>query len=144
MYARVEFALKRVGRVTDRDGRLIVSWDELAGSISPHFSPTANSRLRDAAAYIFDHPPKKQVLQDGRVEWRVVRSQGRDLTQLLGHIRRIRNNLFHGGKFATDLEAEPARNETLLEHATVVLSEVVNLSRRYDADVYHAFWESIP
>jgi transcriptional regulator with XRE-family HTH domain len=144
VYARLEYALKQAGRVDD-GGQLRVRWQEFIAETAPYFRPDANTALREAVRYIAEHPPKKQVLVDGRVAWREVQPGTLDipLQTLVEHVRRIRNNLFHGGKFASNLIAEPARNERLLYSGVLVLNEVVRLSREHDPEVYSAFTEQL-
>jgi hypothetical protein len=143
IYARLEHALKRVGRVVERNGRLDVRWEGLVRAVESHFCPAANSPLHRAVVYIAEHPPKKQVLREGEITWTEIPPDRADLslTKLLEHIRRIRNNLFHGGKYATTPIPDPARNQRLLQSATLVLCEIVRLSLEYDEPVFHAFTE---
>jgi hypothetical protein len=146
IYARLEHALKRAGRAVQRGKRLEVRWEELVSAVEPHFRPTPNSELHSAVVYIAEHPPKRQILREGRVTWRDIPSDRTDISlgKLLEHVRRIRNNLFHGGKYATAPIPDPARNQRLLQSATLVLCEIVRLSREYDDHVFHAFADPLP
>jgi hypothetical protein len=44
-----------------------------------------------------------------------------NVNELFGAIRRVRNNLFHGAKYSTGLEADTVRDQRLLEEASWVL-----------------------
>jgi len=52
------------------------------------------------------------------------------------HIRRIRNNLFHGGKFVGGHLEEFDRNFRLVKCALLILKEIVN----FDKKVKNAFY----
>ena len=49
------------------------------------------------------------------------------MDQVLDLIRRVRNNLFHGGKF-NDAHSGPGRNELLLRHSLAILHRCLELS----------------
>jgi len=55
------------------------------------------------------------------------------LTLLLGCIRIVRNNLFHGGKFPLAPVQEPARNPLLLHHALVIIYACLPLDAEVNA-----------
>lgn len=47
---------------------------------------------------------------------------------LIALVRRVRNNLFHGGKYNSELHEEPARNEELLRGGLLILEECLRVS----------------
>jgi hypothetical protein len=70
--------------------------------------------------------------------WSKPQSKGKNdrlLRWLLEEIRTVRNNLFHGGKFAS----EPSRDRELLEHSIVILNAVLEL----DPDVMREFRDGL-
>ena len=55
---------------------------------------------RQAIELILKEPPKKQFIANGLIEWKEVAPATNSRSDaLFQYIRRIRNNLFHGGKF---------------------------------------------
>ena len=75
-----------------------------------------------SAQYILENPPMKQVLNErGKVIWKEVPNNDKTVEALFGHIRRIRNNLFHGAKFNGTWFA-PERSKKLLKSGLEVLS----------------------
>ncbi|HST62228.1 MAG TPA: hypothetical protein VLK84_26225 [Longimicrobium sp.] len=146
VYARLEYALKRVGRATEgRDGKVNVAWEGLLTELAPHFRAEANATVRDAVQYIAENPPRREVFEKHGVRFAKVPAAtvGIPLKTLVDHVRRTRNNLFHGGKFPLEPVSEPARNERLLHSGVIVLIEIIHLCRDHVPDVYHAFSEDL-
>lgn len=52
------------------------------------------------------------------------------MEQVLQLVRRIRNNLFHGGEFSDEVHSGPDRNRLLLQHAIAILRRCLELSPR--------------
>lgn len=78
-------------------------------------------------------PPKKQVARAGRLYWEdAPATQGSDTERLLVHVRRVRNNLFHGGKFS-ETWPYPERSGKLVGASLVVLQACLALSDRVRA-----------
>lgn len=72
----------------------------------------------------------KQVVVDGRLAWGTVGPDESlsEAEQLLLYVRRVRNNLFHGGKFSAELFEDTERQEQLLRNSLVILSACLSLS----------------
>lgn len=94
-------------------------------------SAEALAPVLNCCEHLRRNPPRKQVLRQGQMAW----SESRDaalseIEQLLVDIRRVRNNLFHGGKFPNPdgRVAEVARNEQLLKDSLAALNEILGLS----------------
>jgi hypothetical protein len=50
--------------------------------------------------HILDEPPKKQGPNgENKIVWLDVAANDKSAQALFSHIRRMRNNLYHGGKF---------------------------------------------
>lgn len=119
-FARMEYALKAAGYHRG-DGPAKPDWDRLGRDCDQCFRETNSPELRAAIDYIMDEPPRKQVIEEGRLAWKEVVAHGQTRgEQLLVYIRRIRNNLFHGGKFNGHWFASE-RSKTLLCHSLTVL-----------------------
>jgi hypothetical protein len=135
VFARYEFALKAVGLAIGDPVQ--PAWDNYAKSIDPVFAKVTDAELTAAVDYLLTQPPKKQVLRDGKLAWEstpldnVPRAQ-----QALSMVRRVRNNLFHGGKFLpAEAGSDPNRDQLLVQHSLVILRACLPLR----ADVEAAF-----
>jgi len=91
--------------------------------------------LQEAVNFLFKNPPRLQVIDAGKVEF--IESpysvKLTELRRLLLYVRRVRNNMFHGGKFPLNGEDGDRRNALLLEHSLTVLEACADL----DEDVHH-------
>jgi hypothetical protein len=135
--ARFEYALKATG-YHDGDGNADANWRKFAASVPNLFENPADQSLVDATRYILCHPPKKQIIASGKLGWSDVEpdSNGR-VDLILLYVRRVRNNLFHGGKFAGG-SLPPERDELLLRHSLKILEACRSASQKirdaYDGD----------
>ncbi|EOG8017483.1 hypothetical protein ABKT78_20150 [Enterobacter ludwigii] len=119
-FARYEFCLKMTG-FTQGDGAAKANWDRYAAEVEDIIASPGTKELADAIDYILSHPPKKQIVRNGELAWDESPVQSTSKAQLvLLLIRRIRNNLFHGGKF-NGRWFEPERSELLMHHALIIL-----------------------
>ena len=126
-FARFEYALKATG-FHKGDGVAEPNWRSFAETIPQVFTDPDDAVLREATRYILEHPPKKQMILDGMLNWTVA-APNTDLEPdlVLIYVRRVRNNLFHGGKF-NGRWFEPERSEQLLRHSLVVLRACLDAS----------------
>jgi hypothetical protein len=117
-FAQFEYALKAAGYLRcGRDNAAEPDWTEFAKSIPAVFDAPDEPGLAEAVRFILAEPPKKQVVVNGRLEWSVAAPEGKKQSDLvLIYVRRVRNNLFHGGKFNEKWFA-PDRSEPLIRHA---------------------------
>jgi len=118
-FSRFEFALKRSKySKTGGSGGVSADWDAFSKILGNKFL----DKIRESgkAATLLNNPPKKQVLVDGDLSWKVVANPS-NVNELFGAIRRVRNNLFHGAKYSTGVEADAVRDQRLLEEASWVL-----------------------
>lgn len=126
-FARFEYALKATGFNTG-DGDAKANWTTFAQSIPSAFDEPLKEGLREAIAYMFEYPPKKQIVENGKLYWRDVPARTHLRSdQLLIYVRRVRNNLFHGGKFNGHW-FEPQRSEMLILHSLLILEECLKVS----------------
>lgn len=124
-FARMEYALKAAG-YHGSDGPAKADWDRFGRDCDQYFQETACTESRAAINYIMEQPPKRQDIVNGLLHWREVDAHKQTLGEaLLVYVRRVRNNLFHGGKFNGHWFA-PERSETLLRHSLVVLEACRN------------------
>lgn len=122
LFAQFEYCLKATGFMTQgRNGEASPDWTGFARSLPPLFEEPNSAALAKAVHYILEHPPKKQVIEEGRLAWSDRAPNSENLTDLvLLYVRRVRNNLFHGGKFNGHWFA-PERSQQLMSAAVVIL-----------------------
>lgn len=125
MFARLEFALKTQTRFRKKKGG--PDWEAFAKCCASQLVVAPGSELDAALQYLRASPPAKEVVRDGHLEWESA-SAGPDvaaLVFLVGCLKTIRNNLFHGGKFPGDF----ARDILLLRHSVIVMHALVTLDQ---------------
>lgn len=124
VFARYEFALKAAGFAHGDDAT--ASWDRYARTVDAAFAGLNDKDLRVAIDYLLTQPPKKQVLDHGNLQWRDAPPDPNlsRAEQVLLMVRRVRNNLFHGGKFLPGSD----RDEMLVSHSLVVLQACLPLN----------------
>ena len=120
VFARFEYALKAAG-FHHGAGRAEPNWEKFARSIGSTLDEPDTKKLQEAVQYILEHPPKKQVIKNDKIDWYEVEPDHISRTELiLLFVRRVRNNLFHGGKFHGHW-FEPVRDYDLLRHSLIIL-----------------------
>lgn len=102
VFSLFEYALKKTQYKRSNNGKVEATWDDFARDISPQFHPRRGSRLESSVNYLMTNPTAKQILDANNqlsFEYSVVRptSITNDVIWLSLVIRRVRNNLFHGG-----------------------------------------------
>jgi hypothetical protein len=127
-FARMEYALKaedfREGAGNgERDAK--ASWAKFAkesGVRNALTNPTSQE-LKVALGYIAAQPPMKQIVKDNLLQWKPEPAkQTLSAQQALVYVCRVRNNLFHGGKFKQgDGWLDPQRTDDLLRHGLTIL-----------------------
>lgn len=119
-FARFEYALK-AANFHNGDGDAEPNWRNFALSVEDALTHPQSDALREAIKYMLTHPPKKQVIRAGALDWDTVVPNANSRADLvLLYVRRVRNNLFHGGKFSGRW-FDPERSEELLRHSLVIL-----------------------
>lgn len=125
-FARCEYCLKVVGLREPNRRDPTADWGAFASEIRPTLEGPHAAKLQASVQYYIDHPPKKQIQQaDGLLGWSDVLPDHKHQAELiLRLVCRVRNNLFHGGKFNGHW-FEPQLSEDLLSHALVILNACV-------------------
>ena len=133
-FARFEYAMKRAGFLKGDEKKAEADWDKLAVDLRATFGTSTSVKFNEAVEYLCKHPPKKQIVIEGKLDWAAARQdQSESKSQyVLRLVRSVRNNLFHGGKFPepTGPIAESARDRELLKHSLSVLTGCVGLEPR--------------
>ena len=125
VFAQFEYCLKVTGYcVAGRGDAANPDWTRFARELPP-LSEAADPDVAAAIAYMLGNPPKKQVYADHVLQWRVVAPHAENENDLIFlYVRRVRNNLFHGGKFNGRF-FDPGRSRELLEHSITVLMAAI-------------------
>ncbi|WP_299429523.1 hypothetical protein [uncultured Meiothermus sp.] len=124
VYSRTEYALKAAG-YNHGDGAAEANWRKFAHAVEGLIANPTTQELREAIDFFFNAPPKKQVIVGGIIQWEVSEPETNSRAdRLLIYVRRVRNNLFHGGKF-NGRWFDPERSEPLLRHSLTILSACV-------------------
>jgi len=126
-FARFEFALKKSGYARGDDSQVTPDWDVFANDVAK-FGAAVLAPVLGASQYLQQHPPKKQVLDNGAIRW-VDRqgTSGSAIGDVLLSVRTVRNNVFHGGKFPDGLITDPLRDEQLIRDCLSVLNALLVL-----------------
>ena len=126
-FARMEYALKAAGFLVKGTAKASAkqkakaNWKDFADAVQPAAS-SMPANVRAAIDFILNSPPKKQVVVNGGLEWDATPPQAQHEMELaLGFICRVRNNLFHGGKF-NGRWFEPERSGELMRSSLIVLT----------------------
>ncbi|MES9852477.1 MAG: hypothetical protein ABW170_11670 [Candidatus Thiodiazotropha sp. L084R] len=120
VFSRSEYALKAAG-FHRGDGNAEANWTEFAKSVENFAQSPDDEYLESAIEFIQQSPPRKQVVVDGLIDWSAaLPNKPLKADNLLIYIRRVRNNLFHGGKF-NEHWFDPERSERLIRNSLVIL-----------------------
>lgn len=124
VFSRTEYSLKAAG-YNNGDGAAKANWKNFALAVENMIATPTTQDLQEAIEFFFSAPPKKQVIFGGVIQWEVSEpATNSKADKLLIYVRRVRNNLFHGGKF-NDYWFAPERSEPLLRHSLTILSACV-------------------
>jgi len=122
LFAQYESTLKERDYFhTDKTRKVIVDWDRFANEVVGNNFKNDLGALAEAAEYILQQPPMKQTVDKrNKVVWADVTSEDQSVQALFGHIRRTRNNLFHGAKF-NETWFDPERSNRLISKSLAIL-----------------------
>jgi len=120
-FARCEYCLKAIGFLKDKKSAEANWVGRFAQDVQDVIENSAVTEVQAAVKYFLDNPPRKQVVKNSQLEWDETLPDYQNKTELvLLLVCRVRNNLFHGGKF-NGRYFEPQRSEELMTHGLVVL-----------------------
>lgn len=124
-FARFEYAMKatQYGRA-DRFGNAVADWNALKSELGKVIEPTLTGSAREAIDYLLAEPPQVQKFIDGQATFQAVPLSGDNLgAKAISAAKRVRNNLFHGGKHTP--HSSPDRDTKLIEAALAVLEACI-------------------
>ncbi len=139
VFARFEYAMKENGHVvkgpSERD--LELRFNDLARSLDGKFQAriSLDKALSAAVAYYREKPPKKQIWDGAKPDWKESYQTEPLCHLLLILISRTRNNLFHGGKGYRSESEEIGRDEELITHALTIIDAILEC----DESMKHSF-----
>lgn len=122
-FARFEYCLKATGFLKNNSELAESNWDKFSNctEMKKFFGDIKSKSATTCCSmhYILKNPPKKQIVKDGRLSWGTPPCINSSQCYF-GAVRRVRNNLFHGGKFNSHF-FEPERSAKLLKGVLCVL-----------------------
>ena len=139
IFSRFEYALKRSGYAKGSSGWVKADWLEFGKEVEDKFNTQQCEELRDAVKYLKNSPPKKQILKDGQLDWDCPREDEQEILRLINAIKRVRNNLFHGGKYPSMPVTDSSRDRELIKNSIIVLKHLLYSSR----DVKEKYFEPL-
>ncbi|TPJ41047.1 hypothetical protein [Mesorhizobium sp. B2-7-1] len=140
IYSRFEYAAKDNGHVQKSATpiELKLAHGSLAGRINSDFETriASDDTLKKAVAYYENEPPKKQIWDGKKPDWKeTVQQEPMRSERLLIWLTRVRNNLFHGGKGFAPESKKIERDTFLLQHGLVIIQAVLDC----DEDMRNSF-----
>jgi hypothetical protein len=130
LFAQYEYALKAMGfGSAGSNGQAEPAWDQFANEVGIKIMTVTDEPVAAARCYILEQPPKRQVWVGGAAAWEPVANNDKSVQTLFGHIRRVRNNLYHGGKF-NGRWIDPDRSRELIDKSILILVTLLELDDR--------------
>ncbi|TNE26533.1 MAG: hypothetical protein EP349_09885 [Alphaproteobacteria bacterium] len=131
-FSKFECALKRAGFHKGDEDKIEVAWDKFANSLNSDFVQKLGAAEECTA--IFKNPPKKMVVRNGNAGWKPEGNEcpasPNDNQTLFVYVRRVRNNLFHGGKYPEGPVQTPERDGQLLKSCMYILEKALEQSSK--------------
>lgn len=134
-FSRFECALKTtITYAVGNNNRVEPNWDRFISDVRSDFDKSKTNKLQEASDFLLNNPPRKQTLVNNSLSWtdRVFQNNEPEINRLSLHIRDIRNNLFHGGKFNGVYQQDISRNYKLINSALIVLNELIGLNQEVE------------
>ncbi len=119
VFSRFEFALKKARYLhKPRASAIGVDRKKFADDVNVSLQEKLKTpEQRERLDPLLNRPPMEQVIDEhGNLKWKKI-PPGSDAKSLLDSAYRVRNNLFHGGKWPP----EPARDEELLRSVLALI-----------------------
>jgi hypothetical protein len=145
VFSRFECALKATLKFSTKDIPVKPDWDKFIKAIRINFEKSDMNPIQEAMDFLLSNPPKIQVYnsEENKIDWRdnhKVETTKPRLCKLIDHIRAIRNNLFHGGKFEginynPNGAKEISRDYELISKSILILEFLLE----FDHDVKNAY-----
>ena len=141
-FARFECCLKNKSEFLTKDNRdnAKPDWDKFGKQnkkIINEIILSKEKKISSAIEYLFDNPPKKQVVINQFLDWK----ENNDLKvknskNLILILKTIRNNLFHWWKFNWNLWFWTENDKNLLKYWITIINELVNIDNDIKMNYY--------
>lgn len=138
MFSRFEYALKRAGYLK-KGTRVEADWKKFGEEIEGKFAAQKCKELGEAIQYLEEKPPRIQIQNNGKLDWCETPLEKGDIQGCADAVKRVRNNLFHGGKYPSGPVTDPSRDRELIRHSITVLKYLLELSN----EVSRYYFESL-
>ena len=127
LFAQFEMALKVLNYAQFR-GYIIIDWSTFSKDIHKSFQENKDS-VKDSINYLNSSPPLQQIIKDKKLDWSPAKINNKKVETeiLIDHIKRVRNNLFHGGKYSGRTDDEYKRDYELITHSRIILEYILTL-----------------
>lgn len=137
VFARFEYAMKASRYCTsDRWNNAVPDWRTLKEDLGPALEQRSHDDLRTAMEFLLNAPPLVQRWVDGGPSFQEVPLTGNsDGAKVLESAKRVRNNLFHGGKHTP--HSPPDRDTQLIKAALCVLQHCLKLDQGIASEYEH-------
>jgi len=132
IFSRFEYGLKRAGYL--KNTKLAEpDWKKFSedNTVKKKFDilKEKSQELKKAIEYLRSKPPKKQIQDNHKLGWDKTPLSKEDFEGCIDAVKRVRNNLFHGGKFPDPGSVkDPSRNPDLIKHSITVLKYFLDSS----------------
>lgn len=129
-FSRFEFAMKRCGCFKEHpkkgtDRRAEPDWDALAEreSIKNQLLASPSEVVLKACEYLLKYPPQSEMVRCKQLKFVATtrNSNESEVRYVLRLVQKVRNNLFHGGKFPNGPIPDAIRNDVLLKSCIDIL-----------------------
>jgi len=127
IFSLFEYALKEAG-FWRNSSRAEPDWVGFIHSIESSLRPNLSNELNTAVSYLLKYPPMQQRINNGQMGFEPCDTDenNSEIQWLSIFIRRVRNNLFHGGKYKYDRP----RDTLLIQCSLIILEEWATLNQK--------------
>ncbi|EPD4819150.1 hypothetical protein ACSALU_000356 [Salmonella enterica subsp. enterica] len=143
IFSRFEFAMKECGTYkapkNPKKDRAEPNWDKLINDLAPKLASNPNTELLSAIKELVGNPPK---VQSHDLSFRSTQPSrpNNKYAEAISLTRRVRNNLFHGGKHSEVSKKQKEQDECFLRASIVVLTHCLLNCEELRTDFETAIW----
>jgi hypothetical protein len=120
-FSLLEYAIKECVDQQNPSGRAKPNWGSVAQQ-PPDLRRGASQKTIEAIDYVLNDPPQVQIVVKRRAQFRERSLEGTENERVAEALKRIRNNLFHGGKRPYD-----DRDEKLVQAGLEIIERYFQL-----------------
>lgn len=128
-FSRFEYALKEAGYVRKhkRHGTAEPAWPMFEEAVEESYRLEEDTEFAGAVEYLFSASPRVQVRKGEALDWKPLkRGERTDIQWLTLLVRTVRNNLFHGSKYAYYSQEELDHDTVLVKSSLIVLKALAS------------------